>query len=105
MTTWMRSENRSQLYTVLSLNSLRHRLIKRDQVTPNYSKRWVVTGGTGIKLLCKTTNQNSLFKSRDWLSANQGPVFPDSVDGDGTGIEILCTALTAPATSNLPTEM
>eukprot|EP00116_Pleurobrachia_bachei_P000715 sb/3460977/ len=26
-----------------------------------------------------TTNQNSLFRSRDWLSANQGPVFPDSV--------------------------
>eukprot|EP00116_Pleurobrachia_bachei_P003024 sb/3463286/ len=25
------------------------------------------------------TNHNSLFKSRDWLSANQGPVFPDSV--------------------------
>eukprot|EP00116_Pleurobrachia_bachei_P017124 sb/3477386/ len=26
-----------------------------------------------------TANQNSLFRSRDWLSANQGPVFPDSV--------------------------
>eukprot|EP00116_Pleurobrachia_bachei_P011599 sb/3471861/ len=26
-----------------------------------------------------TTNQNSLFRSRDWSSANQGPVFPDSV--------------------------
>eukprot|EP00116_Pleurobrachia_bachei_P000676 sb/3460938/ len=25
-----------------------------------------------------TANQNSLFKSRDWLSANQGTVFPDS---------------------------
>ena len=24
-------------------------------------------------------NQNSLFRSRDWLSANRGPVFPDSV--------------------------
>eukprot|EP00116_Pleurobrachia_bachei_P004876 sb/3465138/ len=24
------------------------------------------------------TNQNSLFRSRDWLSANQRPVFPDS---------------------------
>eukprot|EP00116_Pleurobrachia_bachei_P014327 sb/3474589/ len=23
---------------------------------------------------CVTTNQNSLFRSRDWLSANQGPV-------------------------------
>ena len=23
----------------------------------------------------KTTNQNSIFRSRDWLSANQGPVF------------------------------
>ena len=27
----------------------------------------------------KTTNQNSLFRSRDCSSANQGPVFPDSV--------------------------
>eukprot|EP00116_Pleurobrachia_bachei_P014618 sb/3474880/ len=27
----------------------------------------------------KTTNQNSLFRSHDWISANQGPVFPDSV--------------------------
>eukprot|EP00116_Pleurobrachia_bachei_P015387 sb/3475649/ len=26
------------------------------------------------------TNQNSLFRSRDWLSANQGPVFPDTVE-------------------------
>eukprot|EP00116_Pleurobrachia_bachei_P012106 sb/3472368/ len=26
-----------------------------------------------------TTNQNLLFRSRDWLSANQGPVFPDLV--------------------------
>eukprot|EP00116_Pleurobrachia_bachei_P013730 sb/3473992/ len=26
-----------------------------------------------------TTNQNSLFRSRDWLSANHGPVFTDSV--------------------------
>eukprot|EP00116_Pleurobrachia_bachei_P010704 sb/3470966/ len=26
-----------------------------------------------------TTNQNSLFRSRDWLSVNQGPVSPDSV--------------------------
>eukprot|EP00116_Pleurobrachia_bachei_P016373 sb/3476635/ len=23
----------------------------------------------------QTTNQNSLFRSRDWLSANQGPVY------------------------------
>ena len=26
-----------------------------------------------------TTNQNSLFRSRDWLLANQGPVFPGLV--------------------------
>ena len=31
----------------------------------------------------QTTNQNSLFRSRDWLSAKQGPVFPGSV-GSGT---------------------
>eukprot|EP00116_Pleurobrachia_bachei_P017770 sb/3478032/ len=27
----------------------------------------------------RTDRNNSLFRSRDWLSANQGPVFPDSV--------------------------
>eukprot|EP00116_Pleurobrachia_bachei_P004523 sb/3464785/ len=27
----------------------------------------------------ETTNQNSLFRSRDWLSSIQGPVFPESV--------------------------
>eukprot|EP00116_Pleurobrachia_bachei_P007776 sb/3468038/ len=33
---------------------------------------------------CKlTTNQNSLFRSRDWLSANQRPAFPDSVGSWG----------------------
>eukprot|EP00116_Pleurobrachia_bachei_P007017 sb/3467279/ len=32
-----------------------------------------------------TTNQNSLFMSCDWLSANQGPVFPDSVGSFGGG--------------------
>eukprot|EP00116_Pleurobrachia_bachei_P001817 sb/3462079/ len=30
-------------------------------------------------LSSSTTNQNSLFRSRDWLSANEGPLFPDSV--------------------------
>eukprot|EP00116_Pleurobrachia_bachei_P006379 sb/3466641/ len=30
-------------------------------------------------LYFRTTNQNSLYRSRDWLSANQGPVFTDSV--------------------------
>eukprot|EP00116_Pleurobrachia_bachei_P012467 sb/3472729/ len=29
--------------------------------------------------LMEPTNQNSVFRSRDWLSANQGPVIPDSV--------------------------
>eukprot|EP00116_Pleurobrachia_bachei_P019045 sb/3479307/ len=27
----------------------------------------------------RTTNQNSLLRSRDWLTANQGLVFPDWV--------------------------
>ena len=27
----------------------------------------------------QSTNQNLLFRSRDWLSANQGPVFPAPV--------------------------
>eukprot|EP00116_Pleurobrachia_bachei_P013488 sb/3473750/ len=37
------------------------------------------------------TNQNSLFKSRDWSSANQGPVFPPffpqevMISGDSVG--------------------
>eukprot|EP00116_Pleurobrachia_bachei_P011169 sb/3471431/ len=34
---------------------------------------------SGSTRLAVTTNQNTLFRSRDWLSANQGPVFPDSV--------------------------
>eukprot|EP00116_Pleurobrachia_bachei_P018547 sb/3478809/ len=33
----------------------------------------------GINRNKKTTNQNSLFRSFYWLSANQGPIFPDSV--------------------------
>eukprot|EP00116_Pleurobrachia_bachei_P002365 sb/3462627/ len=32
-----------------------------------------------MRLRYVTTNQNSLFRSRDWLSANQGSVFPNSV--------------------------
>eukprot|EP00116_Pleurobrachia_bachei_P014189 sb/3474451/ len=34
-----------------------------------------------VSKLCAvlTTNQNLSFRSRDWLSANQGPVFPDLV--------------------------
>ena len=35
---------------------------------------------TGLKVLIKqTTNQNASFKTRDWLSANQGPELSDSV--------------------------
>ena len=30
-------------------------------------------------LVNMTTNQKSLFRSREWLSANQGAVLPDSV--------------------------
>ena len=32
-----------------------------------------------VKVVGTTTNQNSLFRSRDRLSANQGSVFPVSV--------------------------
>eukprot|EP00116_Pleurobrachia_bachei_P008308 sb/3468570/ len=35
------------------------------------------------------TNQSSLFRSRDWLSANQGPVFPDLI---GSRPGPFCTA-------------
>eukprot|EP00116_Pleurobrachia_bachei_P014358 sb/3474620/ len=40
-----------------------------------------------------TTNQNSLFRPRDWLSANQGPVFHDSVGSwcQTTESQFLCT--------------
>eukprot|EP00116_Pleurobrachia_bachei_P007173 sb/3467435/ len=38
------------------------------------NKMWLENKGTD-----RLTNQNSLFRSRDWLSVNQGPVFPDSV--------------------------
>eukprot|EP00116_Pleurobrachia_bachei_P005008 sb/3465270/ len=34
------------------------------------------------------TNQNFLFRSRDWLSANQGPVFPDWVAGTFTLVSL-----------------
>eukprot|EP00116_Pleurobrachia_bachei_P006663 sb/3466925/ len=34
------------------------------------------SGTPGSYFLLKTTNQDSFFRSRDWLSANQGPVFP-----------------------------
>ena len=37
------------------------------------------TGVPGVKLGFLATNQNSLLRSRDWLSANQAPVFPNSV--------------------------
>ena len=32
-----------------------------------------------ISVTDQSPNQNSSFRSRDWLSANQGPVFPDLV--------------------------
>eukprot|EP00116_Pleurobrachia_bachei_P018351 sb/3478613/ len=32
-----------------------------------------------VSLRNRPTNQTSLFRSRDWLLANQGPVIPDSV--------------------------
>eukprot|EP00116_Pleurobrachia_bachei_P009984 sb/3470246/ len=35
------------------------------------------------------TNQDSLFRSRDWLSANQGPVFLDSVGSWNTISQLL----------------
>ena len=38
------------------------------------------TNNSGTDRHKQTTNQNSLFRSRGRLSANQGPVFPDSVD-------------------------
>eukprot|EP00116_Pleurobrachia_bachei_P017684 sb/3477946/ len=39
----------------------------------------ITAANSFLKLNRNLTNQNSLFRSRDWLSANQGPVFPDSV--------------------------
>eukprot|EP00116_Pleurobrachia_bachei_P013815 sb/3474077/ len=35
------------------------------------------TGESGTDRNNLTINHNSLFRSRDWLSANQGPVFPN----------------------------
>ena len=35
--------------------------------------------GTATDRTKSTTNQNPVFRSGDWLSANQGPVFADSV--------------------------
>eukprot|EP00116_Pleurobrachia_bachei_P000789 sb/3461051/ len=50
-------------------------LVKQDGGGPALKK----ANGTLILEPTDTTNQNSLFRSRDWLSANQGPVFPDLV--------------------------
>eukprot|EP00116_Pleurobrachia_bachei_P014676 sb/3474938/ len=39
----------------------------------------------------QTTNQNSLFRSRDWLSTNQRPVFPTTTHSPhfGTPLSVL----------------
>ena len=50
------------------VNILKEDLHDADRRADN-SERQVIAG----------TNQKSLFRSRDWLSANQGPVFPGSV--------------------------
>ena len=55
---------------------------KRDTSFKPYHKcsnylDWVSRLGTDRNK--EAPNQNSLFISRDWFSANQGPVFPDSV--------------------------
>ena len=41
----------------------------------------------------KKTNQSSLFRSRDWLSANQGLVFPGSVGFCKKGYDVTLTPL------------
>ena len=43
------------------------------KLEPNVGERRV-----NHRLVSHRTNQNSLIRSRDWLSANQGPVFPES---------------------------
>eukprot|EP00116_Pleurobrachia_bachei_P003454 sb/3463716/ len=48
-------------------------------VDKDNNPRWKPATLEGVTEEMVTTNQNSLFRSRDWLSADQGPVFPDSV--------------------------
>eukprot|EP00116_Pleurobrachia_bachei_P017092 sb/3477354/ len=50
-----------------------HTVVKQLFGTDRISKYW------NRPKQALTTNQNSLFRSRHWLSANQGPVFLDSV--------------------------
>ena len=39
----------------------------------SYSEVWIIEGGSNLP---DQVNNQSLFRSRDWLSASQGPVFP-----------------------------
>eukprot|EP00116_Pleurobrachia_bachei_P006752 sb/3467014/ len=63
------------IYSSISL-SLGSKQINRESSSALHFNTHTRPGTDRNKL---TTNQNSLFRSRDWLSANQGPVFPDSV--------------------------
>eukprot|EP00116_Pleurobrachia_bachei_P010546 sb/3470808/ len=74
-----------------SLYSLNH-LTCRAALGPR-AARPLLSGTETSKQV--TTNQKSLFKSRDWLSANQGPVFPDSV-----GSYLLCFSMSGKSIKN-----
>eukprot|EP00116_Pleurobrachia_bachei_P004204 sb/3464466/ len=63
------------------LDVIKTRLQVTTLVRPSFEQNKTNTRGLGFCLIVscseEPTNQNSLFRSRDWLSANQGPVFPD----------------------------
>eukprot|EP00116_Pleurobrachia_bachei_P000234 sb/3460496/ len=59
-------------------------------LNPEHLKHLIPIPDRTIEHHLQITNQNSLFRSRDWLSANQGAVFPDSV------AETMCVLVRAP---------
>ena len=57
-----------------------------------------------------STNQNSFFRSRDWLSANQVPVFHDSVPnllvgGQSAGYQTVDTGYLTPCALGHPSSL
>eukprot|EP00116_Pleurobrachia_bachei_P005557 sb/3465819/ len=63
----------SQRYPQLNLKRTKH--IVRTTVGPRFTG---ILGGEETYEAYVKTNQNSLFRSSGWLSANQGPAFPNS---------------------------
>ena len=62
----------------VTINDVKMSFQKPTNYVLNYLRLPALKQWLGVEFLSETfSNQNSLFRSRDWLSANQGPVFPD----------------------------